>query len=133
MLFTTWNERLGVVRDLLEHMQEGNTMHMFKTRTVGPVAVATAFSMGLAASAVSVASASTHSTHLSSHHSVAARTLVMHGVATAASSSSITVLNAKDKSMTFAIVTTTKILGGLSRTTLLNVVLGDLIKVRELV
>ncbi len=108
-------------------------MHMFKTRTVGPVAVATAFSMGLAASAVSVASASTHSTHLSSHHSVAARTLVMHGVATAASSSSITVLNAKDKSMTFAIVTTTKILGGLSRTTLLNVVLGDLIKVRELV
>lgn len=108
-------------------------MHMFKTRTVRPVAVATALSMGLAASAVSVASASTHSTHLFSHHSVAFRTLALHGVATAASSSSITMLNAKGKPTTFAIVTTTKISGGLSRTTLLTVVLGDLTQVRELI
>ena len=55
--------------NILSECNEGNTMYKIKTKAVGRVAAAAALSFGLAASAVSVASASSQGHHSSRHDS----------------------------------------------------------------
>jgi predicted hydrolase (HD superfamily) len=60
---------LVLFENILSECNEGNTMYKIKTKAVGRVAAAAALSFGLAASAVSVASASSQGHHSSRHDS----------------------------------------------------------------
>jgi hypothetical protein len=108
-------------------------MYKMKTNTAVRVAAAAALCMGLAASAVSIASASTHSTHLSNHDSVCAKassfegTNCAHGVVTAVATdgSSVTVLSAQGTSTIFTITPTTTFTEGSATVPASALVVGD--------
>ena len=98
-------------------------MYKINPQNVGRVAATAVLSIGLSVGAISVASAAAHGTHGSVHSGVN-RTIAFQGTITAVSSTSVTVLNAKGTSSTFTI-TTTKVLGGSSKTTPPTLALGQ--------
>src|SRR5579863_9424047 len=85
-------------------------MYKFQTRSFGQVAVASLLSLGLTAGVVSAASATT-SNKVSSHTSTNAHsTVVFQGIVTALPAGGVTVVNAKGKSETFTVNSTTTLL-----------------------
>src|ERR1700734_444905 len=80
-------------------------MNKIKTKTVGRITAAAALSIGLAASAVSVAAASTHGSRLSSHHDSFGQSHwnnFLGGVVTAVTPTSVTVTHTITDTTVFA-------------------------------
>ncbi len=107
-------------------------MHVLHTRSFGQVAIASALSLGLAAGAMSVASASSTPT-TTNHASVKAHTSVaFQGVVTSLPTGSIMVLNAKGTSKTFTIAATTTILRASNVKNASTLAVGERVMVRAL-
>jgi hypothetical protein len=107
-------------------------MHVLHTRSLGQAAIASLLSLGLAAGAVSVASASS-TAKSTSHASAKANTSVaFQGVVTSLPTGSILVLSAKGVSKTFAITATTKILRAMNVKNAATLAVGDRVMVRAL-
>ena len=106
-------------------------MYRVNPRTVGRVAATAVLSMGLTAGAISVASATSHSTRGKTHVSVNA-TVATRGTVTAFSSTSLTVLAKNGASSTFTIGTTTAVLGSKHLTIVPTLAMGQYVVVRAL-
>ena len=107
-------------------------MHVLHTRSFGQVAIASVLSLGIAAGTVGIAAASS-SVKSTSHASTKAHTsAVFQGVVTVLPTGSITVLNAKGASKTFAITATTTILRATNVKHPATLAVGDRVVVRAL-
>jgi hypothetical protein len=103
-------------------------MNKIKTKVVGRITAATAISMALAASAVSVASASEHGSRLSSHDGFAKKanwSNATDGVVTAVSAASVTITAHDGTSTPYAITTATTFTEGSTPVTAADLVVGS--------
>lgn len=107
-------------------------MRVLHTRPFGQVAVASVLSLGLAAGAMSVASASSVAKSTSHASADANTTVAFQGVITGLPTGSITVLSAKGTSKTYAIATTTTILRATNVKNTATLAVGDRVLVRAL-
>jgi hypothetical protein len=108
-------------------------MNKITTKVVGRVTAATAISMGLAASAVSVASASEHGSRLSNHDGFAKKANWADGtdgVVTAVSASSVTITGHDGTSSTFAITTATTFTEGTTTVPATDLVVGSRVDIQ---
>jgi len=112
---------------------KGIGMNKITTKVVGRVTAATAISMGLAASAVSVASASEHGSRLSNHDGFAKKANWADGtdgVVTAVSASSVTITGHDGTSSTFAITTATTFTEGTTTVPATDLVVGSRVDIQ---
>jgi hypothetical protein len=108
-------------------------MNKIKTKTVGRVTAAAALSLGLAASAVSVASASTHGSRHGGRHGFADGTnwtKGFGGVVTAVTATSVTVTGRHGTSSAFVITPTTTFAEGSTTVLPAALVVGDRIEIQ---
>jgi hypothetical protein len=92
-------------------------MNKIKTKTVGRITAAAALSIGLAASAISVAGASDHGSRLSSHHDSFGQSHwnnLLGGVVTAVTPTSVTVTQHGGTPVTYTITDTTVFAEGMT-------------------
>jgi len=108
-------------------------MNKIKTKTVGRVTAAAALSLGFAASAVSVASASTHGSRHGGHRGFADGTnwtKGLGGVVTSVTATSVTVTAHDGTSSTFTITPTTTFAEGSTTVLPAVLVVGDRIEIQ---
>jgi hypothetical protein len=114
--------RLGVFENILSERNEGITMYKIKTKLFGRIAVVTALSLGLTASAVGVASASSRGHHWGhDRHSLAQTSSaeVVGVVSTYVAGSSISILaKGSTTPTTYTLTSATTIAGLATGTTL---------------
>jgi hypothetical protein len=106
---------------------KGIGMNKNTTKVAGRLIAAAAISTGLAASAVSAASASEHGSRLSSHHGFASKAHwnnAGEGVVTAVAATSVTITAWNDTPSTFAITSATKFAEGSTTVTAADLVVG---------
>jgi hypothetical protein len=105
-------------------------MRVLHTRPFGQAAIATVLSLGLAAGAMSIASASSIVKSTGHASAKASTTIAFQGVITDLPTGSITVVSAKGTSKTFAITATTTILRAMNVKNTAALAVGDRVEVR---
>lgn len=111
---------------------KGFCMNKIKTKTVGRITAAAALSIGLAASAVSVAGASDHGSRLSSHHDSFSRSHwnFLGGVVTAVTPTSVSVSQHGGTPVTYTITTTTVFAEGMTTVMPSALVMGSFVGIQ---
>lgn len=111
---------------------KGFCMNKIKTKTVGRITAAAALSIGLAASAVSVAGASDHGSRLSSHHDSFGQSHwnFLGGVVTAVTATSVTVTQHGGTPVTYTITDTTVFAEGMTTVLPSALVMGSFVGIQ---
>ena len=108
-------------------------MNKIKTKTVGRITAAAALSIGLAASAVSVAAASDHGSRLSSHHDSFGQSHwnnFLGGVVTAVTATSVSVSQHGGTPVTYTITGTTVFAEGMTTVSATDLVPGSFVGIQ---
>lgn len=108
-------------------------MNKIKTKTVGRITAAAALSIGLAASAVSVAAASDHGSRLSSHHDSFGQSHwnnFLGGVVTAVTTTSVSVSQHGGTPVTYTITGTTVFAEGMTTVSATDLVPGSFVGIQ---